>query len=195
MGYRGSITHPSLDKYYSSSDLVQDLIKKDGLECFEKKILGIYLTQKEALFTEVKYHSTLQVDSNEKFLNQARQSTTRFLYDNTGRVNTAESNQKRSAALKGRNRFTPDVLARLAAYQTSRECTPEAREDLRQKAVERNSQEVVCPYCGKKGQRTAMTRWHFENCKLSPNQSEKSIQQREELRQRMLRLNRKEKNE
>lgn len=31
-----------------------------------------------------------------------------------------------------------------------------------------------------------MSRWHFENCKLAPNQSEKTIQQREELRQKCL---------
>lgn len=195
MGYRGCITHPSLDKYYSSSDLVKDLIKKNGLKCFEKKILGIYLTQEEALFTEVKYHATLQVDINDKFLNQARQTTTAFLFDNTGKVQTAESNEKRSAALKGRNRFTPEGLARLVTYQTDRERTPEHREVLREKALARNAQQVVCPYCGKKGQAPAMSRWHFENCKLAPNQSEKTIPQREELRQRMRGFNTKQKNE
>lgn len=34
-----------------------------------------------------------------------------------------------------------------------------------------------------------MRRWHFENCKQAPNQSENVIKQREELRQRMLGFN------
>ena len=34
-----------------------------------------------------------------------------------------------------------------------------------------------------------MRRWHFENCKKAPNPSQKSIQQRKELRQKMIDLN------
>lgn len=44
MGYRGCTTHPFLDEYYSSSDLVKQLKRQHGSKCFKKKILGIYLT-------------------------------------------------------------------------------------------------------------------------------------------------------
>ena len=118
MGYRGCTTHPLLDEYYSSSDLVKELKRKHGSKCLKKKILGIYLTKQEALAREVLYHETLKVDTNKAFLNQARQTTTAFFYDNTGSIPTAESNERRSIALRGRNRFTPEGLANLIRYLT-----------------------------------------------------------------------------
>lgn len=139
--------------------------------------------------SEVLYHETLKVDTNKAFLNQAKQTTTAFFYDNTGSIQTDESNEKRSITLKGRNRFTTEGFARLIAYQTARERSDSDREALRQAALARNAQRVVCPYCGKEGQVTAMHRWHFENCKKAPNPSQKSIEEREELRQRMLGFN------
>jgi hypothetical protein len=159
------------------------------LKCFKKKILGIYSTNQEALINEVIYHETLKVDTNELFLNQARQTTTAFYFDNTRTIQTAEANERRSQALKGRNSFTEDGLARLVAYQTARQRTDSEIDVLRQAALQRNAAKVVCPYCGKEGQATAMRRWHFENCKQAPNQSQKTIEQREELRKRMLGFN------
>lgn len=106
--------------------------------------------------SEVLYHETLKVDTNKAFLNQAKQTTTAFFYDNTGSIQTDESNEKRSIALKGRNRFTTEGLASLIAYQTARERSDSDREALRQAALARNTQRVVCPYCGKEGQVTAM---------------------------------------
>lgn len=194
MGYRGCTTHPFLDNYYSSSDLVKELKRQHGSFCFKKKILGIYLTKQEALNHEVRYNETFKVDTNKAFLNKARQSTTAFFYDNTGSIQTAESNEKRSIALKGRNRFTAEGLANLIAYQTAREHSDFDREALRQAALARNTQRVICPYCGKEGQATAMRRWHFENCSQAPNPSQRIIQQREALRQRMRRFTKKDKN-
>jgi hypothetical protein len=34
-----------------------------------------------------------------------------------------------------------------------------------------------------------MYRWHFENCNQAPHPSQKIIEQREELRKRMIRFN------
>jgi hypothetical protein len=189
MGYRGCPTNPFFDAYYSSSELVQNLIKTNGINCFTKKILGIYLTQQEALTREIIYHHTLQVDTNPAFLNQARQTTTGFFYDPTGTMQTKESNTKRSIALKNRNRFTPEGLEKLRAYQTDRERSDEERDSLRQKALLRNAQRVVCPHCHKEGQAVAMQRWHFNNCPQAPNQSSKTLEDRETLRQRMIDLN------
>ncbi len=38
-------------------------------------------------------------------------------------------------------------------------------DEQRQKLKGLNTVQVVCPHCNKTGQRTAMTRWHFDNCK------------------------------
>ena len=31
-----------------------------------------------------------------------------------------------------------------------------------------NKVEVTCPYCGKRGQKMTMARWHFDNCRHKP---------------------------
>lgn len=43
--------------------------------------------------------------------------------------------------------------------------TEEAKEKIR----EANRQKIECPHCGKTGGVAIMQRWHFDNCKLSPN--------------------------
>ena len=48
---------------------------------------------------------------------------------------------------------------------------------------------VTCPHCGFEGQSGAnIRRWHFDGCKMNPNQSEKSIRLREEMKERNSRL-------
>ena len=32
-----------------------------------------------------------------------------------------------------------------------------------------NKQKIICPHCNKEGGIAIMKRWHFENCKRSPN--------------------------
>lgn len=36
--------------------------------------------------------------------------------------------------------------------------------------------QATCPHCGKTGQKLAMTIWHFDKCKLKPQQSRQSHQ-------------------
>jgi hypothetical protein len=62
---------------------------------------------------------------------------------------------------------------------------------LRETAIKNNSRKVICPYCNKEGQFTAMHRWHFENCKLAPNPSIKSQLERQKLSENMTRRNKK----
>lgn len=42
----------------------------------------------------------------------------------------------------------------------------EDREKRRERALERNSKNIVCPHCGKTGNIGNMKRWHFKNCKM-----------------------------
>jgi hypothetical protein len=189
IGYRGCRTLPHLDNYYSSSKTVKTLQKK----YLEKKILGIYFTHDEALANEVLYHATFEVDTNEAFLNKARQTTTAFHFDNTGGTQTEESNKKRSISLKGRNRFTPEGLIRLSEYQTNRERPEELRAALSKSASERNFIPCICPYCGRSGQYTAMHRWHFENCLKAPNPSQESMEARKKLSERAKKFNKEKK--
>lgn len=120
MGYRGCITHPFVDQYYSSSKKIKQLKREDGSSCYVKKILG---TEQEALYNEVLYHEILKVDVNPLFLNKARQTTTDFFYNPTGSIQSVGSTEKRSIALLSRNRFTEEGLSKLVNYQRNRERT------------------------------------------------------------------------
>jgi hypothetical protein len=182
---------PREDGYFSSSKIVKNLYKKHGAQYLKKKILGIYSTSQEALEQEIKYHARLKVDKTPRFLNQARQTSTGFYFDNTGRVQTEESNKKRLDALIGLKKHSEEGKKAISQYQ--REIRIRSEEELtrlRQTATARNQQEAICPYCGQIGKSfLAMKRWHFENCKKAPNPSPQSLQDREKLKKRFLTLN------
>jgi YD repeat-containing protein len=159
---------PREDCYYSSSKTVKNLLKEHGISCFKKKIIGLYSSSSEAINKEVEYHARLKVDSNLNFLNIARQTTTKFFYDNAGRVQTEESNKKRSTRLMGVNKMTQKGKDSVSNYQSNiRIRSEQEREILRQNAIKRNQESTICPYCKKVGQRPAILRWHFDNSKLS----------------------------
>lgn len=78
-GFRRSTCPSPEDNYWSSSQIVQTLLKKYGTAWFKKKILAVYLTSAEALAHEVWLHTFLNVQNNPTFLNQANQTSTKFL--------------------------------------------------------------------------------------------------------------------
>lgn len=46
-------------------------------------------------------------------------------------------------------------------------------QNVRNIISEANKQQIVCPHCGKVGGIAVMKRWHFDNCKQSPNPKER----------------------
>ena len=167
-------------------------MSQPGHISFINKILGVYATQEEALSREVAYHHRFKVHLHAAFLNRASQTSERFAADNRDTIQTAESNLRRRETQLGRPKHTPESRAAIASYQRDqRQRSGEELKTLSDATHARNEQTVTCPYCGKHGQFTAMKRWHFANCKKAPNTSEKALQQREELAQRMRELNKK----
>jgi hypothetical protein len=131
MGYRSTTTLPIFDVYYSSSKKVKKLVASLGKSKFSKKILGLYSVQETAIKSEILYHRKLRVSVNVKFLNQASQLVTSFSFDNTGRINTPESNQQRSVTQLGKPKMTPEGKASVSNYQKyERIRTPEQLEKL-----------------------------------------------------------------
>jgi hypothetical protein len=191
MGWRtGSEKDPQEDNYLSSSDTVKKLIKEKGIQTFTKKILGVYSTKEEAIHQEIQYHARLKVDVNPLFLNQARQLSKGFVFDNTGQIQTKDANQKRSKKLRGVKKLTPEGREAIAQYQRSRIRTEKELQDLRERAIACTHQEVTCPHCGKVSKSfLTMQRWHFENCPQAPNLSKEAFQSRQALRDRFRNLN------
>lgn len=191
-GYRGSDGDFLEDsQYLSSSNLIKRLVQKYGSKVFVKKIIGVYAIEKDALFKEVQLHTKFNVKKHESFFNLSNQTTTKFVFANTGRTQTPESNKKRSAILKNRQ-HTEKSKQQMRQTQLTRERSQEETQSRRQHAEHQNKIRVICPHCGKEVQKNAGKRWHFDNCLDNPAAPKKTFEEREQLRQKMRERNTKE---
>lgn len=93
IGARSCIVHPNNDDYWSSSKYVLDAINK-GIK-FDKTILAIWDTRKEAVNHEILLHEIFDVAKNQNFYNKSKQTSTKF--DTTGFVFSEE--QKRQISI------------------------------------------------------------------------------------------------
>ncbi len=193
-GYRSTVVSPLKDTtYLSSSKKIKELVKKYGSDCFSKKFLGIYVFKAHAISHEILLHQKCTVHKNNKFFNKASQNTTKFEYDNTGRVQTESSNLKRSIAQKNKSKHTVESKQKLRDFQLNRAYSEEEKQKRTEHAQKINQTYVVCPHCNKKVQKAAGARWHFDNCKKNPNVSEKTLLEREQLKQKAIERNTKHK--
>jgi hypothetical protein len=93
----------------------------------QKIILETYNSREEALESEIFLHDFFQVDINPHFANKAKQTSTKFSYDATGRKHKPETIDKMK-------RFIPTESHRAAIVKANKERvhTPEMRERNRQ---------------------------------------------------------------
>jgi hypothetical protein len=194
-GYRGTFFSPFQDTaYWSSSKVIQNLRKTSEKDCFTKKILGIFLFEKDALEAEVSYHHFFDVKNHPKFLNQANQTSQKFCYDNTGRVQTFEANKKRSKKLKGRS-VSHSTREKIKLAQLTRERSEEETKNRSKNMKIVSQMRKECPHCHKQVPCSAGKRWHFDNCLQNPNltpERRKELEfEREVLRQNAIARNKK----
>lgn len=194
-GYRGTFLNPFQDtRYWSSSKVIQNLRKTSEKDCFTKKILGIFLFKKDALEAEISYHHFFDVKNHPKFLNKANQTSQKFSYDNTGRIQTIESNKKRSEKLKGRS-VRNSTREKIKLAQLTRECSEEETKNRSKNMKIVSQMQKECPHCHKQVPCSAGKRWHFDNCFQNPNltpERRKGLEcEREVLRQNAIARNKK----
>lgn len=103
IGARSCIVHPIDDNYWSSSKYVLNAITK-GIK-FNKQILSIWNTRKEAINHEILLHEIFDVAKNQSFYNKAKQTSTKF--DTTGFVFSEEQKLKISIASKRKRNKSP----------------------------------------------------------------------------------------
>ncbi len=119
----------------------------------QKIILGEYETMEEALAAEVSLHAFFDVDVNAHFANKAKQTSSGFYFDPTGReVTEAERKKSRAAWTPERRKAQAE---RLTTYNKS--------EEHRKSVVERNKKHR--PFGNKS--RTGMTNSLELNKKIS----------------------------
>lgn len=168
-GYRGTYLRPIDDvSYLGSSNTIRNLKKNSEKECFQKKILGIFLFENHAIQAEVSYHHFFDVKKHPKFLNQANQTSTKFFFDNTGRIHTEESNRKRSEKQKGRI-VSESTRKKIRNAQFTRERSEEETRNRAKNMKTVSQLRKVCPHCQKEVPPSTGKRWHFDNCLKNPN--------------------------
>lgn len=186
-GYRGTSFVPYEDLVYnSSSECIKNLTKKYGNHHFSKRILGIYVSQEHAIQKEIYLHHYFDVKKHPKFYNLANQTSKKFEYDNTGRVQKLEVNKKRSEALKGRPKHSVESRQKISQSHLARERSEEETANRKKHVENLNQEYVICPHCQKKVQKVAGKRWHFDNCLKNSNALEETFIVREKLRQNMI---------
>ena len=118
----------------------------------EKIILAVHSSKEEALEAEVCLHNFYNVDINPHFANKAKQTSSRFTYDATGKKHSPETIKKlkqvtrteshRSAISEANRRrvHTPEMRekSRQAQLRLNRRHSPERIEALRQRMKTNN---------------------------------------------------------
>nr|YP_009184922.1 putative GIY-YIG homing endonuclease [Jenufa minuta]ALO63009.1 putative GIY-YIG homing endonuclease [Jenufa minuta] len=189
-GYRGTSFIPYEDLIYnSSSKVIKTLIKKYANKHFSKRILGIYVCKDHAIQKEIYLHHYFDVKNHSKFYNLSNQTSRKFEYDNTGRVQKLEVNLKRSKAQKNRTKHTFESREKISKSQLARKRSEEETLNRRKRITDLNQKYVVCPYCQKTVQKVAAKRWHFDNCLKNPSVLINTLIAREKMRQRMITYN------
>jgi len=122
IGVRSCKCKPEDDTdYMSSSKIVKQMIAAG--KKFHKHILKVWPTRKEAMEHEILMHRVLDVANNDLFLNQARQTSTRF---SCSIPHTPETRAKMSATHTGMKR-SPEARAIMSAAQKGRKISDEHR--------------------------------------------------------------------
>lgn len=83
-----------------------------------------------------------------------------------GKIITPEQKLKMSASQKGR-KFSEQSRQKMSESAKGKKLSSETRSKLSKltKGIPKPQQEVTCPYCGKSGGKSNMTRYHFDKCK------------------------------
>ena len=123
----------------------------------EKRILGIFMSAKEALNHEIDLHKFYGVEKNENFFNEARQTSTKFSYSGLNQKLSEEHKLNISIAKKG---IIPVW-------------TEESKQRLIDKKIGENNpmygKKVIrtcCEYCGKDVAKNIYIQYHGEKCKF-----------------------------
>jgi len=176
------------DNYWGSSRHLPNGKGGNLKSVCDKFILGRFESRKDALQDEIRRHRINDVAVSKLFWNRAIQTSTGF--DTTGVASwnkdkefSEESRLKMSESRKGM-KLTNETKSKISKGNLGK---PKHNADSRRRISEGNKNKVInavtrakmseartgvkqpittCPHCDKTGGQRAMTRYHFENCKI-----------------------------
>lgn len=149
--YYGVHDGTKTDKYLGSGKLLKMAQKKYGLDNFSKEILLWFDSMDEAYEYEEVVVNQAMVDNPNCY-----NMKTGGRGGRTGEKRSELSKRRMSKAMKGKSKSQKHKSSLSKAMKGRK---PSSATYAAQKEI------VKCPHCSKEGARSAMGRWHFENCR------------------------------
>jgi group I intron endonuclease len=140
------------DNYLGSGKALKRAIKKYGIHNFSRAILFEAFSQSDLNWAEHEFIREYDAVKRRDFYNIAPGGRASLGF--TGKHHTLEHRQYMSQKLKGHT-VTDKVRAAVSITGKTH-------------AVKNLCVSATCPHCGLSGKKGNMVRWHFNNCKLSP---------------------------
>lgn len=180
--------------YFSSSILLQRLIKEEGLTSFRFTVRKLFQSKEEAIMWERKFLTRVNAANSNKWFNKhngnGHASKGGYKLDEVtkSRMRKPKSPQHaeklarhlddvRSTPIWSEERLTAhaenmkgntfgSIKRKTSGWSDERRVAWAARMKGNALGSTKTKQSLICPHCGKEGKQPNMTRYHFANCKL-----------------------------
>jgi hypothetical protein len=152
IGIHSSKADPANDDYWSSCKTLLEDICSRGKGNFQKRVLKVWASRKEAIVHEIELHNRYDVAKNPMFYNQAKQTSTKFDTTGmpggmTGKTHSAETRRKMSASNMGKNKgkkLSEEHRRKIIKANTGIVRSAEFREKLRKANIGKVLPEETC---------------------------------------------------
>lgn len=147
-------------KYFTSSNVVKELIEKYGKESFVFEIRKVFDDEKQARKWERKVIKRMNIVNDSRFLNK---SCPREKFGFETGLNNPMNDQKSLKIMLINKKKT--MMKKYGVEQSA--CLAWVKSAHSKAMSKTNSTLVECPHCNKKGGLINMKRYHFNNCKFN----------------------------
>lgn len=140
---------------------------KENPNLFSLKMFKFFEAREEATEYEEYIHRKLNVVKNSLYTNQA---TAKGNFLSVGKQ-SKETCMKKSISLKGNTNAKGNKQSK-EHTQKFTEFAKSPRSENHKQSISNSLlkvEKLICPWCNKTGQKQNILLWHFDNCKLNPN--------------------------
>lgn len=116
--------------YWSSSKYISEAIKETGIESFSKEILSIWENREDAIKEEIRLHQEFDVANNNEYFNKAKQTSSKFNYDATGKIVSNETRKKLSIAAKNRPAMSDEQKEKIRQHNLGKKLSDETKKKM-----------------------------------------------------------------
>lgn len=151
---RRKFEHVYGSKHTTRTYHFHNAIRKYGIDAFVFDVIDSATSLEDLNALEEKYANQYDCYTNGYNIRQAGNNKLHS-EDSKERMQTAQRAAHARRRAEGRDTFTKTI--KTSGWKWG--------DEQKLKLKGRNITKIICPHCNKEGQKTAMTRWHLDNCK------------------------------